>query len=307
MKEIIVNTQLPVIKTNFEEVKESLIVNLEKYKGIVVTEENQKDCKAMQKELAGLRNQIDTERKSIKKQVEAPIKKFDTDVKELVGIIIEIEKPIKEGIKVFDDKRKEEKRKFADVKIFEICQKLNLEKKYADQLTVLDKYLNLSASAKSVVEDIEQRAEALKQQQNMDKCKLELLKGSIETTLEAVNETIKTPLKFETFEKFIDMGWDAARIIREINERAAQIRQAEKVAEEMATKKIEEEKQKEEVQISMDLKPKAPEVPKGVNKDEPMFFVDVYVESDYERIQALSKYLQANGYKYEVHNKGKVK
>ena len=307
MKEIIVNTQLPVIKTNFEEVKESLIVNLEKYKGIVVTEENQKDCKAMQKELAGFRNQIDTERKAIKKQVEAPIKKFDTDVKELVGIITEIEKPIKEGIKVFDDRRKEEKRKFADVKIFEICQKLGLEKKYADQLTVLDKYLNLSASAKSVVEDIEQRAESLKQQQNMDKCKLELLKGSIETTLEAVNETIKTPLKFETFEKFIDMGWDAARIIREINERAAQIRQAEKAAEEMATKRIEEEKQKEEVQIPIDLKPKAPEVPKEVNKDEPMFFVDVYVESDYERIQALSKYLQANGYKYEVHNKGKVK
>lgn len=307
MKEIQVNTQLPVIKTNFEEVKESLIVNLEKYKGIVVTEENQKDCKAMQKELAGLRNQMDTERKAIKKQVEAPIKKFDTDVKELVGIITEIEKPIKEGIKVFDDRRKEEKRKFADVKIFEICQKLGLEKKYADQLTVLDKYLNLSASAKSVVEDIEQRAEALKQQQNMDKCKLELLKGSIETTLEAVNETIKTPLKFETFEKFIDMGWDAARIIREINERAAQIRQTEKAAEEMATKRIEEEKQKEEVQIPMDLNPKAPEVPKEVKEDEPRFYVDVYVESDYERIQALSKYLQANGYKYEVHKKGKVK
>lgn len=306
MKEIQVNTQLPVIKTNFEEVKESLIVNLEKYKGIVVTEENQKDCKAMQKELAGLRNQMDTERKAIKKQVEAPIKKFDTDVKELVGIITEIEKPIKEGIKVFDDRRKEEKRKFADVKIFEICQKLGLEKKYADQLTVLDKYLNLSASAKSVVEDIEQRAEALKQQQNMDKCKLELLKGSIETTLEAVNETIKTPLKFETFEKFIDMGWDAARIIREINERAAQIRQAEKAAEEMATKKIEEEKQKEDVQIPMDLKPKAPEVPKEVKEDEPRLYVELYVEHNLEEMKILSKYLKDKGYKYIVRKQGKV-
>lgn len=297
MKEIIVNTQLPVIKTNFEEVKESLIVNLEKYKGIVVTEENQKDCKAMQKELAGLRNQIDTERKAIKKQVEAPIKKFDTDVKELVGIIIEIEKPIKEGIAVFDNKRKEEKRKFADIKIFEICQKLNLEKKYADQLTVLDKYLNLSASAKSVVEDIEQRAEALKQQQNMDKCKLELLKGSIESTLESVNETIKIPLKFTDFQKYIDMGWDAARIIREINDRARMIREAEKPMEEP----------KQEVQLPMDLQPKAPEVPKEVKEDEPKFFVDTYVEGTFEQIQNLSKFLKDNGYKYEVHSKGKVK
>lgn len=308
MKEIIVNTQLPVIRTNFEEVKESLIVNLEKYKGIVVTEENQKDCKAMQKELAGLRNQIDTERKSIKKQVEAPIKKFDTDVKELVGIITEIEKPIKEGIKVFDDRRKEEKRKFADIKIFEICKKLNLEKKYADQLTVLDKYLNLSASAKSVVEDIEQRAEALKQQQNMDKVKAEMIKANIESALETVNLTLKTPLQYSDFEKYLALGWDGPRIVREINERAAQIRQAEKAAEEMATKRIEEEKvSKEEVQIPMDLKPKAPEVPKEVKEDEPKFFVDTYVEGTFEQIQNLSKFLKDNGYKYEVHSKGKVK
>ena len=305
MKDIIVNTQLPVIKTNFQEVKESLIINLEKYKGIIVTEENQKDCKAMQKELAGLRNQIDTERKAIKKQVEAPIKKFDADVKELVGIIIEIEKPIKEGISVFDNKRREEKRKFADVKIFEVCQKLGLEKKYAEQLTVLDRYLNLSTSAKSVVEDIEQRAEALKQQQNMDKVKVEMIKANIESALENVNLTLKTPLEYKDFEKYINLGWDGPRIIKEINERAALIRKTEIAAEERA-KKIEEEKTpKEEAQIPMDLNPKALEEPKS-NKDEAKFFVDTYIEGTFEQIQALSKFLKHGGYKYKVHSKGKV-
>lgn len=306
MKDIEINKQLPVITMNFEEVKASLVENMEKYKGIIVTEESLKDCKATQKDLAGLRNKLDTYRKDVKKEMEKPIKAFESDCKELIGLIAEVEAPIKSGILEFDNKRKEEKRKFADIKIFEICQKLNLEKKYADQLTVLDKYLNLSASAKSVVEDIEQRAEALKQQQNMDKVKAEMIKANIESALETVNLTLKTQLEYKDFEKYIALGWDGPRIVREINERAAQIRQAEKAAEEMATKKIEEEKQKEEVQIPMDLQPKIPEVPKEVNKDEPMFFVDVYVESDYERIQALSKYLQANGYKYEVHKKGKV-
>lgn len=307
MKEIIVNTQLPVIKTNFEEVKESLKRNLEKYENTIVTEDNLKDCKAMQKELAGLRNQVDNKRKEVKRVLEAPIKEHDKETKELIAIIEEVEKPIKEGIKVFDDKRREEKRKFADVKIFEICQKLNLEKKYADQLTVLDKYLNLSASAKSVVEDIEQRAEALKQQQNMDKVKAEMIKANIESALETVNLTLKTPLEYKDFEKYLTLGWDGPRIVREINERAAQIRQAEKAAEEMATKKIEEEKQKEEVQIPMDLQPKAPEPPKEVREDEPKFFVDTYVEGTFEQIQNLSKFLKDNGYKYEVHSKGKVK
>lgn len=308
MKDIEINKQLPVITMNFEEVKASLVENMEKYKGIIVTEESLKDCKATQKDLAGLRNKLDTYRKDVKKEMEKPIKAFESDCKELIGLIAEVEVPIKSGILEFDNKRKEEKRKFADIKIFEICQKLNLEKKYADQLTVLDKYLNLSASAKSVVEDIEQRAEALKQQQNMDKVKAEMIKANIESALETVNLTLKTPLQYSDFEKYLALGWDGPRIVREINERAAQIRQAEKAAEEMATKKIEEEKvSKEEVQIPMDLKPKAPEVPKEVKEDEPKFFVDTYVEGTFEQIQNLSKFLKDNGYKYEVHSKGKVK
>ena len=307
MKEIIVNTQLPVIKTNFEEVKESLKRNLEKYENTIVTEDNLKDCKAMQKELAGLRNQVDSKRKEVKRVLEAPIKEHDKETKELIAIIEEVEKPIKEGIKVFDNKRREEKRKFADVKIFEICQKLNLEKKYADQLTVLDKYLNLSASAKSVVEDIEQRAEALKQQQNMDKVKAEMIRANIESALETVNLTLKTPLEYKDFEKYIALGWDGPRIVREINERAAQIRQAEKAAEEMATKRIEEEKvSKEEVQIPMDLKPKAPEVPKEIKEDEPRLYVELYVEHNLEEMKILSKYLKDKGYKYIVREQGKV-
>ena len=306
MKEIIVNTQLPVIKTNFEEVKESLKRNLEKYENTIVTEDNLKDCKAMQKELAGLRNQVDNKRKEVKRVLEAPIKEHDKETKELIAIIEEVEKPIKEGIKVFDDKRREEKRKFADVKIFEICQKLGLEKKYADQLTVLDKYLNLSASAKSVVEDIEQRAEALKQQQNMDKVRAEMIKANIESALETVNLTLKTPLEYKDFEKYPALGWDGPRIVREINERAAQIRQAEKASEEMATKRIEEEKQKEEVQIPMDLKPKAPEVPKEVKEDDPRLYVELYVEHNLEEMKILSKYLKDKGYKYIVREQGKV-
>ena len=299
MREIEINKQLPVITINFEEVKASLDENMDKYKGIVVTEDSLKDCKATQKDLAGLRNKLDGYRKDVKREMEKPIKEFEGQCKELIGLIEEVEIPIKLGITEFDNKRREEKRKFAEINIFKISQGLGLEKKYAEQLTVVDKYLNLTASAKSVVEDITQRAEMLKQQQNMDKAKLELLKGSIETTLEAVNTTIKTPLKYTDFERYIEMGWDAARIIREINDRARMIREAEKPKEEL--KPVE----KEAVQIPVDIK--APEAPQQHKNDEELYFVDTYVEGSFEQIQALSKYLQANGYKYEVHSKGKVK
>lgn len=291
--DIQVNKQLPVITINFEEVKANLIANTEKYKGIVVTEESLKDCKATQKDLAGLRNKIDSYRKDIKKEMEKPIKDFEGQCKELIGFIEEVEKPIKIGIAEFDNKKRAQKRLKAEEIIGNTVITLGLEEKYADQLTVLDKYLNLSASQKSVVEDIEQRAAALKQQQNSDKAKAEMLKATIETTLEAVNKTIKTPLEYKDFEKYIELGWDIVKIVREINDKAELIRKAEQP----------QEQPKQEIEEVSELKHKEPEV----KEDEPLFYVDVHVEHGFEQIQALSKFLKDNGYIYKVHSRGKVK
>ncbi|MDG6894024.1 hypothetical protein Cp4446_03107 [Clostridium perfringens] len=66
---------------------------------------------------------------------------------------------------------------------------------------------------------------------------------------------------------------------------------------------------KEPVQTPLDisnpLENAKKEVEEEIRKDK--FFVDVYVEHNFEMIQALSKFLKDNGYNYEVHKKGKVK
>lgn len=293
--DIQVNKQLPVITINFEEVKANLIANTEKYKGIVVTEESLKECKATQKDLAGLRNKLDGYRKEVKKEMEKPIKEFEGQCKELIGLIEEVEKPIKLGISEFDNKKKEEKRIKAEEIIANTIITLGLDKKYADQLTVLDKYLNLSASQKSVVEDIEQRAALIKQQQNSDKAKAEMLKATIETTLETVNKTIKTPLEYKDFEKYIEFGWDISRIVREINDKADLVRKAEQPQEEV-------EEIKEKIYKTM-----SEAADKALKEDEQLYYVDVYIEHNFENIQALSKFLKDNGYEYKVNSKGKVK
>lgn len=295
--DIQVNKQLPVITINFEEVKANLIENTEKYKGLIVTEEGLKDCKATQKELAGLRNKLDTYRKDVKKEMEKPIKEFEVQCKELISLIEGVERPIKIGISEFDDKRREIKRMSARATILDFIKDLGLEEKYASQLTVLDKYLNLSASAKSIVGDIEQRASILKQQQNADKAKAEMLKATIETTLEAINKTIKIPLEYKNFERYIEYGWDIARIAREINNQADLVRKSEQPKEES----------RKEIEVQVDLKPKESVEVKETKEYETLFFVDVHVEHNYEAIQALSKFLKDSGYKYMVHNKGIVK
>ena len=79
---------------NFEEVKASLIEGAEKYKGILVTEDGLKDCKATQKDLASTRIKLDNYRKEIKKEMLKPIDVFESQCKELIALVAEVEKPV---------------------------------------------------------------------------------------------------------------------------------------------------------------------------------------------------------------------
>ena len=98
MLDIKLEKQLPVVQMNFEEVKASLIAGAEKYRGIVVTEESLKDCKVMQKELSKTKNSLDTYRKGIKKEMLIPVTAFENQCKELIGLVAEVESPIKDAI-----------------------------------------------------------------------------------------------------------------------------------------------------------------------------------------------------------------
>lgn len=291
MKELQVEKQLPVVQTNFEEVKASLQSEINKYKGIVVIEENLKDCKATQKELAGLRIKLDTHRKDIKKSLEAPIKEFEAKCKELVGMIADVESPIKDGINVFDDKRREEKKNKALEFIKEAITAHSLEEKYSSQLVVEDKYLTLNGSIKAIREDVEAKAISLKAQQEAEKAHIALLKAAIESTLELVNRDLKTPLKPEDFEKFIDLGWDIKSIDREIKSRAELVKEAEK------PKEIPKEEPKQEVNLPVDLTPQKPTKP---NTEVPKFLINMVVTDTRERMAALSKFLKDNNYKYDI-------
>ncbi|NRT76344.1 DUF1351 domain-containing protein [Clostridium beijerinckii] len=298
MKDLEVNKELPIIKTNFEEVKQSLIVSMEKYKGIVVIEESLKDCKATQKELAGLRNKIDIYRKTIKKEILVPVTTFECNCKELKKLIIEVENPIKEGISIFDNKRREEKRVKALEYIAESVQTHNLSEKYAKKLNVLDKYLTLTGSLKSIKEDIEQRALMLDQEQDRELSMLQVLQGTIKTA----NETINTPLNLKDFQNLIDMNYPAVKIIQEINKRAAMIREAEKPKNIEVSQEIKQEPINNPVATVSEIKSaESKEV-----KNEQLYFYDLKVVANFENMRKLTGLLKNGGFTYTVNDQGKV-
>lgn len=291
--------QLPVIQINFEEMKQALNEKLGEYKGIVVTDESLSLCKTDQKDLSKIKRTIDTYRKDKKKELSVPITEFETQCKQLIGLVEKVEKPIKEGIQVFDDKKREEKKQKALDIIYEAIQEHGLNKKYAPKLNVLPKYMNLTTTLKSIKEDVDQRCSMLVAEQEKE----EELIQAIKTTIEHENKTINTELKFEEFQNLINMNFPLPKIIQRINQMAEKIRKAEMPKEE--PKEIPKEPVPEPIKdIPIISKPIERPTPK---QPEPLYFVIFKITSNINQTRKLGKYLKENEYKYEVIEQGAVK
>ena len=299
MKELEVSKVLPVINANFEEVKESLNQNLEKYKGIIVTEETLQDCKKTQQDLNKVEKSIEDFRKSVKKDMEVPIKEFEAKCKELTALIGEVKKPIKEGITIFDTKRKEEKKKHAEEIIKECISSLALSEKYSRQLTVLDKYINLSVSKKSVKEDIEARGQALKMQQDAEIKEIESMKESIDAYINSINEDINTKLNSDDYYKYIPDN-NITRIMEIIKREHDKVKLAENPQQSKEEPK--QEAVKEQVSTLVDSKASEP----IKQQEEKLYFYDLRVIANKENMLKLHELIKSEGFRFEVKNQGVV-
>ena len=237
MLNIELNKQLPVITMNFAEVKKSLVEGSLKYKGLVVTEEGLKDCKAMQGELSSTRIKLDTYRKDVKKEMTKPITKFEDQCKELIALVTEVETPLKAGIEVFNQKVRDKNKVLAENIIISFIKEEGLNEKYSKELTVIDKYCNLTSKINEVTEDVAKRGYLLLQQQQTEIETLQIMNDTIVN----LNKNIDAKLSIEDFQSLIDTNTSPVKIMAEINARAERIKANEIKAVEDRKAKAEKE------------------------------------------------------------------
>ena len=343
MIDIKLEKQLPVVQINFDEVKASLVSGSEKYRNLVVTDENLKDCKIMQKELSKTKNDLDTYRKTIKKEMLIPVTNFENQCKTLIGLVVDVENPIKESILVFDGKAREVKREIAQEHIDKLTTDLLLNDKYSSQLIVSNEYTNVNMSVKKIKEDIEKRALLLQQEQQQEVDNLQIIKNTIET----VNKSIDAKILLEDFKTEIELN-PVINVIANINARAERIKTNElkaiedrkvaaekevqeriakaereavektrieerdiRIAEEIVedTKrladKIKHEKETEKLEQEAKLRTVARNI--DLEPTEKLYFIDMKVENaTMTEVKALSQFLKDNNYNYEATNKGEM-
>ena len=235
--------QIPaVINFNFDDVKRALQEYSEKYKDLVVTEENEKEMVNVKNELGRLEKEIDKYRLDNKKVMEKPIKEFETKCKNLIEILKNVSDPIREQLKLFEENRKKQKEEEVKTLIENVISKYGLEDKYAAQLTINSKYLNKGQKENDTLKDLEQRAELLKNSQDQEK-QLQKIKEEridfIQKTIENKNKDLNLNLKISNFMFLVDK--ELTEIMEEI--------------ELIFTKEVEKNKKSEEIRpISIEKK-----------------------------------------------------
>lgn len=135
---------------------------IQRYQGTVVTAETLKESKKSRAELNKLSKALDEKRKSDKKEFLAPLSQFELEMKRIKSKVEQCSDDINVQVKDFEQKEREEKRN----QIITLIQEMAINYDVSpDEIEIEPKWLNKSASKKSVVDGI---ADAMKQRKRIN-------------------------------------------------------------------------------------------------------------------------------------------
>lgn len=230
----IVSQNQQVFKWNKDEIKTYFEAQLEKYKGLVVTEENYKDMVSAKNEIVKYRTMLDKFCKEKKRELKRPIELFEEEVNEVLKVVYDAEKPLAEQIKYFDEKEVQAKTDAINKFIEKMVEKYGVREEYANQLQHDKRWLNKTTKMKDIEISIEgMMIEISKRQQSDDDYKQILAekKGMIEFVVDTCNQQyeLATPITFnECWDAVKDMPLDQAREL--INAKFAERNEMEEAA-----------------------------------------------------------------------------
>lgn len=141
------------VTTNFEEVKQNLKAITEKYIGLVVTDQNQKDMEKTLREVVSLRTSIQKFEVNGKRQLRRPMDQFADACKELLKIVNEAERPLREQLDAYEARRQEGVTKVILHKYEEMALDAGIREEFRS-CDILSKWMNKTAKLKDIYEDI---------------------------------------------------------------------------------------------------------------------------------------------------------
>lgn len=257
-----------VIEFNHKDIEKELQENLAKYEGLTFTSDATSEIRSTLAELRKGKKAVDDYRKAVKKELNEPVKEFESKCKELDRYFEDVITPLDSQLKTFVERERAEKlAKLEDAKK-EYISIHGLNDEYVERIEIEDRFLTKSVSLKVASESIEFQVKNLKMEQD----KLESDKEVITTTIKLVNaendmsfsidaylrllefdsvdyikKQIENDVKKEVSRREEQAKAEQERKEKEEKERAERERIEKKRVEEAERERVEKEQQEKEV------------------------------------------------------------
>lgn len=195
---------------NNAELAKYLEEKLEKYNGLVVTEDNLKEMKSVLKEIVSIRTKLTRFGADKKRELKIPYNTFTAELEQVLAVVSRVENPIANQINEFEQQEMLKRKETVLNMVEDKAQSLGVREEYKNRVIPNSKWWeNKTAKMSDVALAIDEMVKnVLEQQQNDDDLKrmqaekVEMIKMKID--LFNQNYALDTPIRYEEIKHRID-------------------------------------------------------------------------------------------------------
>lgn len=195
---------------NNAELAKYLEEKLEKYNGLVVTEDNLKEMKSVLKEIVSIRTKLTRFGADKKRELKIPYNTFTAELEQVLAVVSRVENPIANQINEFEQQEMLKRKETVLNMVEDKTQSLGIREEYKNRVMPNPKWWeNKTAKMSDVALAIEEMLKGvLEQQQNDDDLKrmqaekVEMIKMKID--LFNQNYALDTPIQYEEIKHRVD-------------------------------------------------------------------------------------------------------
>lgn len=199
-----------IMTWNNAELAKYLEEKLEKYNGLVVTEDNLKEMKSVLKEIVSIRTKLTRFGTDKKRELKIPYNTFTAELEQVLAVVSRVENPIANQINEFEQQEMLKRKETVLNMVEDKAQSLGVREEYKNRVIPNPKWWeNKTAKMSDVALAIDEMVKnVLEQQQNDDDLKrmqaekVEMIKMKID--LFNQNYALDTPIQYEEIKHRVD-------------------------------------------------------------------------------------------------------
>lgn len=276
-----------IVINNQDKLERALKAYVNKYSGLVVSEQTLKDDKKVKKELNSLKKQLNFKRIEIHKMFDQPYTDFKSDIDDMISQIDEVVNPINEGISKFEEQQKQQRLEDVKAEIAEMAPNYDIQ---PDEIEIDKSWLTKSFSESKRVKAIADQMGYIRQQHKI-----------MESNILAVVEHAKTvDIEPDGWVEQLRQGQDVSYVISAIDNAVAKKKAVEEKARKQAEYQNEMDKLRQKQVGDVKIDTSTGEIVQEPAVDDKQISCTLKITANKERLWQVRNFLDDNHIKFET-------